>query len=187
MPDRRDGAGDHLGSGAGVERYQLWPAAFVDGAFSIPDVVLEGLWHEMERTGKTRDLFYNGLIRDAAGWLYWVKNPANYPVAVVDAVRNRISAVGWLNNAGDGAALAHFCVLGLPRPEMGRVVLRYWSNVKILRVLIGFTPESNVSAIKYAEKIGFKRSGYIPQMCNMAYEGRYEGAVVTTYLTQEEA
>ena len=187
MQDRGDGSGEHLGCGVGVDRYQLWPAAFVDGKFSVPDAVLEGLWREMERTGKHRSLFYNGLIDDVDGWIGWIKNPANYPVLVVDAVRKNIVAAGWLNNVGDGTALAHFCVFGLPRPEIGKVVLRYWSNVKILRVLVGFTPETNVGAVRFAEMIGFKRNGYIPRMCNMAYEGRCVGAIVTTYLTQEEA
>lgn len=167
------------------DRYALWPCAFVDGQFSVPDEVLVCLWREMEATGKHKGLFYNGGVTDEVGWIDWLKSPANYPVLVIDSRRNSIVAVGWLNNTLDGAALAHFCILGLPFPEIGKAVLGYWSSVGVLKVLVGFTPETNTMAIKYAEHIGFNRSGYIPQMCNMVYEGRRVGAVVTTYLTQE--
>ena len=169
------------------DRYVLWPAAFVDGVFSVPDETLASLWREIVATGKHRSLFYNGGVTDEVGWIDWIKSPANYPVLVVDSVAGNVVAVGWLNNTLDGAALVHFCVFGWPHPEIGRVVLRYWSSVGILKVLVGFTPETNIAAIKYAEKLGFKRSGYIPLMCNMAYEGRRVGAIVTTYITQQEA
>jgi hypothetical protein len=187
VPDHGDRSGEHLGSGVGVERYQLWPGAFIDGVFSIPDEVLIGLWREMESTGKHRDLFYSGVVTTSADWVDWIKSPSNYPVFVVDTTRVKIVAIGWLNHVGDGCALAHFCILGMPRAEIGIVVLQYWSNVKVLEVLVGFTPETNRGAVRYAEKIGFKRTGYIPRMCNMVYDGRRVGAVITTYLMQKEA
>ena len=168
------------------ERYVLWPGVFIGGAFSIPDEVLSSLWLEMVTTGKFRSLFYNGNVTDEAGWSAWIKSSANYPVLVVDTTNHRIVAVEWLNNAVDGAALAHFCILVFPRLEIGKAVLRYWSGISLLRVLIGFTPETNTGAVKYAEGIGFKRSGYIPEMCNMVYEGRRVGAVITTYQTRQK-
>jgi hypothetical protein len=168
------------------DRYALWPAAFVDGAFSIPDEVLAGLWREMVATGRDKGLFYNGAVTDESGWIAWIKDPANYPVLVADTTRNRIVCVAWLNNAVDGAALVHFCMLGMPRPEIGKAVLRYWSRVSILHVLVGFTPDSNMAAVKYARSIGFVDAGYIPSMCNMIYKGRRVGAVVTTYLTKQK-
>lgn len=168
------------------DRYVLWPAAFVGDQFSIPDEVLSSLWREMEEKGKNRNLFYNGNVTDVAGWVAWIKDSANYPILVVDISNHRIVCIAWLNNAVDGAALAHFCMLGLPRPEIGKAVLRYWSGIEILHVLVGFTPETNIGAVKYGEKLGFKRSGYIPKMCNMVYEGRRVGAIVTTYQTRKE-
>ena len=167
------------------ERYQLWPAAFVEGQFSVPDECLVFLWREMERTGKQRDLFYNGGITTEEQWIAWIKAPENYPVLVVDSSSKKIVSIAWLNHAVDGAALVHFCMLGMPRPEIGKTVLRFWSGMGILSVIVGFTPETNTAAIKYAKRIGFVESGYIPSMCNMIYEGRRVGAVVTTYLTRQ--
>ncbi len=168
------------------ERYQLWPCAFVDGVFSVPDEILRFLWRELEHTGKYRDLFYNGGVSTAEQWIAWIKDKDNYPVFAVDLVSMRIACIAWLNNAVDGAALIHFCMLGLPRPEIGETVLRYWSNIGVLSVIVGFTPETNMAAVKYAKRIGFTVSGYIPKMCNMVYEGRRVGAVVTTYLTHQK-
>ena len=168
------------------DRYAIWPAAFVDGVFSVPDPVLISLWREIVAAGKHRHLFYNGLVTDEVGWIEWIKNPGNYPLLVVDSIRSRIVAVAWLNHAVDGVAAAHFCMIGLPRPKIGQVALRYWSSVKILHVLVGFTPETNTGAVKYAESIGFIQSGYIPKMCNMVYEGLRVGAIVTTYQMRKE-
>jgi hypothetical protein len=169
------------------ERYQLWPCAFVNGVFSVPDEILSFLWRELERTGKYRDLFYNGGVATEEQWIAWVKDAGNYPVLAVDLVSMKIAGIAWLNNAVDGAALIHFCMLGLPRPEIGETVLRYWSGMGALSVIVGFTPDTNMAAVKYAKRIGFTVSGYIPKMCNMIYEGRRVGAVVTTYLVKKEA
>lgn len=168
------------------DRYALWPGAFIGGQFSIPDEVLASLWREMAATGKHRHLFYNGNVTDEAEWIAWIKDQANYPILAVDTSNHRIICIAWLNNAVDGAALAHFCMLGLPRPEIGKSVLRYWSKMGMLHVLVGFTPETNTGAVRYAEKIGFRRAGYIPAMCNMVYEGRRVGAIVTAYQTRQE-
>jgi len=168
------------------EKYQLWPGAFVDGQFSITDAVLASLWREIVATGKHRHLFYSGTVTDESGWIAWVKDMSNYLLLVVDSTRHRVVCIAWLNNAVDGAALVHFCMLGLPRPEIGKSVLRYWSGLGLLHVLVGFTPETNTGAVKYAKRIGFIESGYIPLMCNMAYEGKRVGAVITTYRTGKQ-
>jgi hypothetical protein len=168
------------------ERYQLWPAAFVGGQFSVPDEILRYLWRELVRTGKDTQLFYNGGVDDEGKWLSWIKATDNYPVLVIDTDVKKIVCIAWLNNAVDGAALAHFCMMGFPRPEIGETVLRYWSGTGALSVLVGFTPENYTAAIKYAKRIGFVESGYIPSMCNMVHEGRRVGAVVTTYLVNRE-
>jgi len=167
------------------ERYQLWPAAFVNGSFSVPDEILRFLWREMAQTGKNESLFYNGGVRDEGEWLSWMKNPDNYPVLVIETLSKKIVCIAWLNHIVDGAALVHFCMLGLPRAEIGKTVLRYWSGIGALSVLVGFTPETFTAAIKYAKRIGFVESGYIPLMCNMVYEGRRVGAIITVYLTNQ--
>jgi len=141
----------------------------------------------MVRTGKDESLFYNGGVRDEGEWLSWMKCPDNYPVLAIDTDSKKIVCIAWLNHAVDGAALVHFCMLGFPRPEIGKTVLRYWSATGALSVLVGFTPETFTAAIKYAKAIGFVESGHIPAMCNMVYEGRRVGAVVTTYLVKREA
>lgn len=169
------------------EKYQLWPAAYVGGQFSVPDEILRFLWREMVRTGKDTALFYNGGVEDEGQWITWLKNPDNYPVLVIDTDTEKIVCIAWMNHAVDGAALVHFCMLGFPRPEIGETVLKYWSGMGALSVLVGFTPETYTAAIKYAKLIGFKESGYIPRMCNMVYEGRRVGAVITTYLVNREA
>ena len=168
------------------DRYALWPGAFIDGLFSITDELLVSLWREMVTKGKVRRLFYNGNVTDEASWIAWIKSSGNYPLLVVDKFSQRVVCVTWINNVADGAALIHFCILGLPRPEIGKAVLRYWSDVDVLYVLVGFIPETNREAVKYAKRIGFKESGYVPSMCNMVYKGSRVGAVITTYQTRNK-
>ena len=169
-----------------TERYQLWPCAFVDGVFSVPDEILRFLWREMVRTGKDESLFYSGGVRDEGEWLSWVKSPDNYPVLAINTDSKKIVCIAWLNHAVDGAALVHFCMLGFPRPEVGKTILRYWSDIGALYVLVGFTPETFTAVIKYAKAIGFVESGYIPLMCNMAYKEERVGATITTYRTGKQ-
>ena len=189
VADHGNGDGDDLQCGGGVEgeRYKIWPLAKLpDGSYSVPDFVLLRIWDDIFADGRYKSLFYNGGVKTPFDWMAWIKSPANFPVLVVDTMQRKVVCIAWINNAVDGAAMAHFCMLGLPRVEIGKAVLQYWSGVDGLKVLVGFTPESNTGAVKYAKKIGFVESGYIPMMCNMVHEGRRVGAVVTTYLTHQE-
>lgn len=168
-------------------RYFLWPMAQVDGEWSIPDAVWAMVWKRMVESGRVQATFYNGYIRTFDDWLSWVKSPSNIVVLVADSTSKNISVVAWLNNVSEGAAQAHFCFLnGLPRPEIGKMVLSYWSVFPGLHVIIGLTPESHPEAVRYAGMIGFEIQGTIPSFCNLAYEGRRVGAVVSSYPTQRE-
>lgn len=169
------------------ERYFLWPMAQVDGEWSAPDEVWAQVWGIMVKTGRAERLFYNGYIRTYDDWLAWVKDRSNLVVLVVDSRSKKFACVAWLNNISEGAAQVHFCFLeSLPRPEIGKLVLSYWSGLPGIHVIIGLTPESHPTAVKYAEKMGFTIQGIIPSFCNLAYEGRRVGAVVSSYPIHQE-
>lgn len=168
-------------------RYYLWPMALVDGEWSIPDQVWAHVWGIMVKTGRAERLFYNGYIRTYDDWILWVKDRSNLVVLAVDSKSKKFACVAWLNNIAEGAAQAHFCFIeSMPRPDIGKSVLAYWSGFPGLYVITGLTPESHPEAVRYAEMIGFAIQGTIPSFCNLAYEGRRVGAVVSSYPIQRE-
>lgn len=170
-----------------MKKYVIWPVVQMDGGeWSVPDVVLEGVFKQMAEEGRFGTLFYTGYVKGLPDWMNWCHNPANLMQVVVDAGDKKIAAVTWLNNVKDGTAEAHFCMLGPPHPELGETVLAYWAALPNIAVIVGCTPENYTTAIKYAKRIGFKEAGMIPQALNMAYEGRRVGAVMTYYLTEKE-
>ena len=154
--------------------------------WSVPDEILAGLWAQMCQSGKAMRLFYNGTVRTVDEWISWLKEPSNIVVLVADALNKKIACVAWLNNAREGSAQVHFCMLGMPRAEIGVMALNYWASLGPLYVIVGITPESYTDAIRYAEKIGFKKKGEVTNLCNMVYEGRRESGVITEYLPRKE-
>jgi len=167
-------------------KYAIWPMACIDGQWSIPDDILLGIWKQMVNSGKATKVFYNGTVRNADEWMAWTKSIGNYFVLVVNASEKKIAAVGWINAAHNGYGLAHFCVLGMPRPEMGSLAINYWKSLGYFNVLIGITPETYSGVLRFIEKIGFVRGCTIPYLCELVYEGKIVGGVIS-YFDMKEA
>ncbi len=163
------------------DRYAIWPICKTENGWSVPDELLIKLWQRMVEEGRAAKLFYGGTVTNAAEWIDWLKDPKNLPVIVMDAREKKIACVAWLNNVDKGCAQIHFCMYGYPHPGIGIVALKYFSTFPGLRVIVGVTPQEYATAIRYAKRIGFIEVGAIPNMLDMAHEGRRMGAVITYY------
>ncbi len=159
----------------------------------MEDELLLLIWDEMVKTHKAEAVFYTGKIRNGDEWLAFIKTPKILPVAVANVKKAKFSGIAWLSDCMDGVAYAHFCVLGRPSRELGRVVLDYWGSFTeddsrpLFRVIVGVTPAHYELPLRFISLIGFKRlGGFIPDLCNMVYEGRRMSAIISYFCPGEE-
>ena len=148
----------------------LIPYAEVNGARSISDELIIDLFMELYDDGVITSVFSDEL-RDAQGFIRFLKDPANLPVFIV--VDGEITGVAWLNGIYRNHALSHFVYVkrcwGKRSIDMGFRVIDYWFSFPgergpLLDVLIGNIPARNRLAIKYIQKLGFVEIGEIPHM-----------------------
>jgi hypothetical protein len=57
----------------------------------------------------------------------------------------------------------------------------------LLKVLVGITPETHFTALKLVRLVGFTIMGTIPNFCDLVYEGKRVGAVISYYLPEAVA
>ncbi len=142
---------------------------------------MAAIWLQLEQEGKVEHLFYDGSIKDITGWLTHMKAPGTFPLVVADIEQKRPVHVCWLKDVADGVAWAHHSATGRYRRGAWEAVIDYWSHAE-LRMLLGMTPETNTQAVKFLTRIcKFTIVGIIPEVCNMAYEGKRVGGVLSYY------
>jgi hypothetical protein len=168
--------------------YQVWPyAQLSDGEWSIPEDILAYTWSELYEHGKVEKVFWAGGVRSFSEFVKFLRLPENHPLFLVEETGGLPVAICWLNGVEGNHALAHFCVLGPFEVSMGHKVLEYWGSFKngngrkVVEVLLGFIPETNIPAIKTVQKIGFKVLGTIPKLCDLPFEHRQVGGTVVYY------
>lgn len=154
-----------------------------DGQWSIPDEVLIDVWRQIEAEGKVPKLMYDGTIRTPFEWIAFLKRPGTYPALVVDNEKKTVVHIAWLKDIFDIGAWAHHCSVGQYRRGAWEAVLGHWKKYFTgLKILLGLTPITNAPALKFLSRIcKFTVVGEIPQMCNLAYDGRRASAVLSYY------
>lgn len=171
-----------------MSRFEPWPLVQIDGEWSIPDEILRLVWYKMQKEDKVKAVWYDGGVTSEEEWFEFIKSPVNYPVLIIDKERQEVVMLAWLNGLRDGTAQCHFCILGPYRRGVEKVVMEYWSGWpdgnggRLLKVLIGITPESYDTTLKLVRMAGFTTlETRIPNMCNLIYEGRRVSAVISYY------
>ena len=162
--------------------YQLWPVVARDGACSVPDVILYGIWKQMVDEGKVTQVFYGGTVTCAADFLAFMKAPKNLPVLVVDEEAKKIVFLAWLNGLQATHAYGHFCSLEPFKRHAVTTIIDYWKSLDLFNIIIGLTPETNTMALRMIGIAGFKTLGILPRLCTMAYENNSIVGGVITYL-----
>jgi hypothetical protein len=169
--------------GSKSNRFEIYPLSYVNGEWTIPEEVLVGIWGQMVAEGKNKELFYDGTIKTPFEWMEFIKRPGTYPILVVEKKKKTVVHIAWLKDVFDIGAWAHHCSVGKYQRGAWEAVRDHWKKYfPSIKLVLGITPETMEKAIKFAEKIcKFTIVGTIPLMCNLGYEGRRVGAIISYY------
>lgn len=165
----------------------IHPLVDAAGRRCVNDDVLLEVWRQIVAEDKVELVFYSGGINTPAEFLEFILGPDLIVSLVVEAATSRPRAVGWLTNAGEGSAFAHYCVIGPFRRSIGQAMLNHWCGQKDaagapkFEVLLGITPEVHTAALRVARIMGFSTVGTIPRYCRCAYAGGRCGGVLTCF------
>lgn len=145
------------------------PYVEIDGARTVSDVYLIGVYNQLVEDGTADIVFSRGEVKTAQEFIALMKHPNNLPLFLV--VDQSIKGVAWLNHLSGNYAFGHFAFFketwGNTR-EMGEKIINYWfsfpgDNGPLLDVIVGMVPSKNPRAIKFVQKLGFiKLSPDIP-------------------------
>ena len=134
-----------------TDKYQLWPFVLLEnGTWSIPDKLLQQIWESITRREKNEIVFYDVPVKTFEEWGKFLKTPANHCTFVVDAERKEFCFMAWLNNIHGHVADGHFIGITPYKPAMGKLVLKYWSQMGLPLLIIGIMPAWNSIAIRMA-------------------------------------
>jgi hypothetical protein len=168
---------------------KLIPYVINNGAYSLPDSTMAGIFKKMQSHGLDRIVFYSGGITGAEHFLEFMKRPQN--VVHTIWIDENIAIIAWLNAWGSNYAFAHFCCFpetwGKTSVELGKRSLRHWFDLEyegeyVLDVILGFTPVNYRAAVGYIKKVGMNTMGTVPHIkCGHSDEG-----MVFSYITRED-
>ena len=168
-----------------VDDYELMPGVATVGGYSIPDEYFWYLWQKMVGAGIDKVVFYSGRVKDAVGFATFMKFHT-MPIVVVKKEDKVPVGVGWLTDAQDNRAFAHYAFLpevwGNAK-ELGLMLQDFVFEMDSVELLLGIVPEWNKFAQGFTEKTGGVKLGTIPNIC-LSHTGEY-GPGVLYYFTRE--
>lgn len=157
------------------------------GRRRITDDTLVDVWRRIVAEDKVEMVFYSGGVNTPAEFLEFILQPQLLVSLVVDAATGQPRALGWLTNAGEGSAFAHYCVLGPFHRSVGRAMLAHWCGLKdaagapMFEILLGITPEVHTAALRLTRIMGFSTIGTIPRYCRCPHAGGRCGGVLSCF------
>lgn len=155
---------------------QLLPYVEVNGSWTIPDNLMQGLYLKLEAQGIAKNVFTDGSIRSGYEFLEKMKNGNNLPVAAIDD--NQVIGFGWLNTIAERRAFCHHFFYkeawGKKTLSTAKEFINYWFDMKngetyLFDYLIGMTPPENKIGIQFAKRLGFNIVGYVPTFGIISY------------------
>jgi hypothetical protein len=157
-----------------------------DGAFNISDEILVAIWEMIEAENKVEDLFYDGSIRDAAGWLHYLKSPGTHPIIVWNTEEKKVVHVAWLKDTFDCCGWLHHCSIGPFRRSAWRTALEFYQKLDGMQLLLGLTPKVNEKAVRVLKLMGWTIVGEVPWVCNMAYQDKRVSGIFSYFQLHKE-
>lgn len=164
----------------------LVPYVQVDGAWTMSDEVMRGLWAGLEAEGTVRRVWCGGGMLDADEFLMFMKRPSNAVHVIWEEAEPVFLA--WLNSFGDNHAMAHFAGFmagwGRIMVECLKKCFQYWFSMKngdekpLFGVILGIIPETNRLAIRLGQRAGARRAGTVPGVIRDIYQQRRVGAAI---------
>ena len=174
--------------------FEIVPYLQSNGAYTLNDNVMLGIWQEICQNGIKEQVFYEGGIKDAETWMKMIKHPSTVLHTIWSKDFKKVAMVAWLNSVGRNHATCHqFCMpwtWGKHTVELGKMTLDYWFDLKkdnkpILDTIIGKTPEHLRAATIFLRKMGLTVLGMIPHI-GFDYYGSKTVGIVVSYITREE-
>lgn len=168
-------------------RYTVFPLRNNNGGQTLADDALEALWHQVLLEKRQDLVFYAGGIHTAADFLAYIKKEKLHVCFVADTETSELRGFAWLTEMSGGKAFAHYCLVGVPRRNIGRAIVDYWCNLRrpdgqaLLYVLLGITPEYHKKALRVIRIMGFTGADVIPGYFEKADGQSRCGAVISHY------
>jgi hypothetical protein len=143
-----------------------------DGAWTLSDQFMEGVFLKMQKHELDQVVFYDGYIYNPEKFVEFAKRPTNILNIHYDDKRG-CTGLTWLNDIGINSAFGHFCffpeVWGSESVIRGKETIEYWFGMSngekpILDVILGKVPLWNKRACEFVKKIGFDELGTIDQI-----------------------
>jgi len=147
---------------------KIIPYVQVDGAWSLPDSIMAGLWYKMLEEGTAKRVFCTGSVNSLPEFIALVKSPKNS--VMTQWVDEEPAFIGWINNFTQCSAMAHFnCfkkIWGNSDTAL-KNAFKYWFAFKagdrhLFDTLVGMIPADNKLAIRLSKKVGAIGLGTIP-------------------------
>ena len=143
---------------------KILPYTKYDGIPTLRDSDIAGFYEKMVRD-KTADIvFYDGMIKDWQDFLSFVTSPKVLFFVAHDGAES--VGCGWLTDIKHKSAQAHFCMFSeiwdKNSVEVGRAIINAVYSFTTIELLIGYVPEINPVALKFAKKCGAVELGKMP-------------------------
>lgn len=166
----------------------LIPYIKVNGAWTLPDEVIKGLYNLMVKENTAKIMFPSGNIKNGDDFLKSSQLSKVHTLILLKE-SGEPAAIGWLNNFDGDIAHAHWlCFKSIWGTEYTdkaiRQTLEYWFHFKkdgkpLFEVLLGVYPEDNKFIDGFAKKSGFTVIGIVPKLLYNYWESRRVGAVIS--------
>jgi hypothetical protein len=147
----------------------------------MSDMEVIALFQELEAQDMVGRLFYDGGIKDAAGWLQYMRGMC-WLVKVIEK-GNGCVGVFWLNGFQGRTAQVHFTIWKHHADSqviIGKAVVEWLASLKQFDSLFGCTPKPYRDVVKLIKEVGFGIVGELPGACFIDRYSKYVPGVIST-------
>ena len=160
------------------------PYVEVDGIRTFKDSFIASLYNRIVKEGNGH-IFNDGQIQTDLAFLHAMKYNSQLYLVYFD---NDLIGMCWLNRIERHNARVHWCGFntGSPRKLVlaGRKFLKDIS--KYYDVIIGYTPKSNLEAVRYSMMCGMKYAAEVPKLCWNYKTGKSETGIISYYVRENQ-
>ncbi|MHB8123110.1 MAG: GNAT family N-acetyltransferase [Desulfuromonadaceae bacterium] len=164
----------------------LIPYIEIDGAWTIPEEAMMGIYRLMVKEETATAVFCSGAVKTETDFVAACQSKGTYTVVILKN-DGQPAAIIWLKDFCLNHAYGHFCffksVWGKQTIDAGRMALDHFFHFArpdgkgLLHVLIGVFPGKNKKALEFVRKLGFTIVGTIPKMIYDEQEDKMVDAV----------
>jgi hypothetical protein len=163
---------------------EIIPYTEINGTRTLSDDEMRNIFNLMESDGNLNKVFFHGFPSNAYQFMLCAKNPFNKIIIAKEEEKPII--LSWITDVIGKKGTIHFCsfngIYAGKKIEAARIGLK-----RLLRyylVLVSLIPEIYTDAIRFAEMVGFKKVGIIPNFSYFPKEEKHTNSWMG-YITKE--